>query len=83
VTTTETIKVLLRSTLQLGDRADHFNSDTPLFGSLPEFDSMAVVAVVTALEEQFSISIEDDEITADTFATVGSLSQFIERKLAA
>lgn len=82
MTITDSVKELLRNTLQLGNRVDRFNSKTPLFGSLPEFDSMAVAAVVAALEERFAISIDDGDITAETFATVGSLSRFVERKLA-
>jgi acyl carrier protein len=53
-----------------------------LFGALPEFDSMAVVTIVTALEEQFDIVIEDDDLTAEVFATVGSLADFVDHKLA-
>ena len=77
------LKGVLRETLQLGDRADGLQPSTPLFGGLPEFDSMAVVAVVTAIEEQFDLMIDDDEITADVFETLGSLSGFVEGKLAA
>jgi acyl carrier protein len=76
------VKAVLRDALDLGERADDFDASTPLFGSLPEFDSMAVVAVVLALEEQFGILIDGDEISAETFETVGSLSSFIEIKLA-
>lgn len=77
------IKSMLRETLQLGSRADAFEPSTPLFGSVPEFDSMAVVAIVTAIEDQFGVTVEDDEISADVFETVGALSNFVETKLAA
>jgi acyl carrier protein len=50
---------------------------------LPEFDSMAVVTVVTMLEDQFGISVADDELSADVFESVGSLCRFLEGKLAA
>jgi acyl carrier protein len=79
--TIDTIKLVLRDTLQLGDRVASFDAETPLFGSLPELDSMAVVNVVTALEEHFGFEIEDDEITAETFETLGSLSAFVAGKL--
>ena len=75
------VKTVLGRSLQLGDKAKQFDASTGLFGSIPEFDSMAVVAVVTALEERFGIVIEDDEITAEVFDTVGSLSRFVEAKL--
>jgi acyl carrier protein len=38
---------------------------------------------VTALEERFGIFIEDDEIEAEVFTTVGSLAAFVDRKIAA
>jgi len=78
----EGIKRVLRETLQLGDRVKAFDESTALFGSIPEFDSMAVVNVVAALEEQFNIDIDDDDITAEVFETLGSLTRFIREKLA-
>jgi acyl carrier protein len=57
------------------------SAETQLLGAIPEFDSMAVVGVITALEEHFGITIADDEIDGATFATLGSLAQFVEQKL--
>jgi acyl carrier protein len=75
------VKRALQEALQIGGRVDSFSESTALFGSIPEFDSMAVVTVVTSLEQQFDIQIEDDEITAEIFETLGSLTHFIEQKL--
>jgi acyl carrier protein len=72
---------LLQTQLQLGKAVDRFDARTELFGSLPEFDSMAVVSIVTAIEEQYGVSIADDELTADVFATLGSLTEFVDRKV--
>jgi acyl carrier protein len=57
--------------------------DSPLLGAIPEFDSMAVVALLTHLEEKYGFSIDDDEIDGTVFATIGSLTQFVREKLAA
>ncbi len=57
------------------------DASTPLLGAIPEFDSMAVVTIITALEERFGFIVEDDEIDASVFETVGSLTVFIETKL--
>ena len=73
----------LDDALGLGGRAQHFSADTLLLGSLPELDSMAVVDLVTLLEDRFSLMIEDDEITGQVFATVGSLADFVRAKLTA
>ena len=75
------VRAILRQSLQLGERANALSASTGLFGNIPELDSMAVVTLVTALEARFNIAIEDDEITADIFDTVGSLARFVESKL--
>lgn len=75
------VRTILRETLQLGDRAARLHAGSNLLGSLPELDSMAVVTVITALEDQFGFVVEDDEISAETFATFGSLVQFVTGKV--
>ena len=79
--TSDGVKEVLRDVLDLGARADAFDAQTPLFVGLIEFDSMAIVTVLVALEDRFDINIEDDEIGAETFETLGSLTLFVEKKL--
>lgn len=79
--TTSALRAILNDTLQLGGRADNLHADSPLFGAIPEFDSMAVVTVVTAIEEQFGIVVDDEDLTEETFATMGNLTDFVDRKL--
>lgn len=55
--------------------------DTRLLGEIPELDSMTILNVIVALEEQFGFVIEDDDIDGDTFATVGTLLEFVNSKL--
>ena len=81
MTVLDQVKQVLAAVLRLDSRRNRLETATPLFGNVPELDSMAIVSVIATLAERFDIVINDDEITADTFATVGSLSQFIERKL--
>ena len=76
------VRQILTEVLALGPQGAALGPDTPLLGSLPELDSMAVVNLVTALEAQFDIVVEDDEISAATFETLGSLAAFVEAKLA-
>lgn len=79
----EEVKIIVIDVLALGDAGATLSADSGLLGSIPELDSMAVVNLITALEEQFGITVEDDEIGASTFETLGSLSRFVEQKLAA
>lgn len=55
--------------------------DTKLLGSIPELDSMSVVNLLVALEERFDFSVADDDVTSQTFETLGSLAAFVDRKL--
>lgn len=80
--TIDLVKRLLGETLQLGNRADSFTETTPLLGAIPELDSMAVVTVIAALDESFDIDIDDGDISAEVFDTVGALADFVDRKLA-
>lgn len=73
---------VLDEVLSLQGRAAAFDRSTPLLGAVPELDSMAVLTLITSLEERFGLVIDDDDIDGDTFATVGSLLTFVETKLA-
>lgn len=77
----EEVRMVVGNALQLGARAQRLERNAPLLGAVPELDSMAVVNVITALEEHFGISVADDEIGAETFESLGSLTAFVERKL--
>lgn len=72
---------LLDEVLSLRGRGALMTSDSKLLGAVPELDSMAVVAVLSAMEERFGITIDDDEIEGSAFATVGSLVDFVASKL--
>jgi acyl carrier protein len=76
----EVIKTL-RSVLNLDSSKVRLDADSALLGSIAELDSMAVVSILTALEERFGIAVDDDEIDGRTFATVGSLTSFVQSKL--
>lgn len=72
---------VLDDVLSLKGRVASFTRDTPLLGAIPELDSMAVVTLITTLEEQFGLVVDDDDIDGATFATVGSLVDFVSDKL--
>lgn len=72
---------ILIEILGLDGSREALTENTPLLGSLPEFDSMAVVSILTALEEHYGIFIEDDEVDASIFETVGTLCTFISSKV--
>lgn len=81
--TVDAVREVLIDTLELSRTPGELTRDTALFGALPELDSFGVVQLVVALEERFDIVIDDDEFGADLFETVGSLTDFVDSKLAA
>lgn len=83
MTTRLRLLALLDRTLNLNGRSSTFSDDTALMGSVPELDSMGVVSLITAFEDQFGFSVEDDEIDGSVFETFGTLLSFVETKLAA
>ena len=78
MSTLEEVNAILDEALALDGRAHQFDHSTPLLGAVPEFDSMAVVSLVTAIEERFGITVQDDDISPELFETVGALVEFID-----
>jgi acyl carrier protein len=76
------VKDVVVQTLAVADRADSIDASTPLLGSLPELDSMAVIELVYALEERFGITIEGEDVTGEVFETLATLTAFVDSKLA-
>lgn len=77
----EDVRAVLKDSLQLAERAATLHADSGLLGELPELDSMAVVTIITALEDRYGFMVDDDEISAETFETMGSLARFLESKV--
>ena len=75
------VVAILQSTLGISVGAIMPHPDTRVLGAIPEMDSMSVVAILASLEERYGITVDDDEVDADVFATVGSLAAFVEPKL--
>lgn len=75
------LRSILDATLRLGNQIANMKADTQLLGNLPELDSMAVVSLITTLEDHYGFVVADDEISADTFSTLGDLAEFVEQKL--
>lgn len=77
----EEIKGILGDVLHLGERVSTLDTDTPLLGNIPELDSMAVVNIITSIEDYYGFTVDDDDVSAETFETVGSLVDFVKEKI--
>jgi acyl carrier protein len=77
----EAVRGVLRDVLGLSaERAAAFHEDTPLFGALPELDSLAVAGVLTEIEDRLGILIEDDEVDGEMLESFGALARFAAAK---
>ena len=68
---------VLDDELSLGGRGLAFERDTLLLGAIAELDSMAVVTLITTLEERLGVTFDDDAVDGSTFESVGSLVDFV------
>lgn len=81
MTTDDQLRAILRDVLGLSvDRAAAINADTPLFGAMPELDSMAVAGLLTEIEDRLHILIEDDEVGGEMLESFGGLAAFVKAK---
>jgi len=77
----DTLRAILRDMLGLDPaRAAAIEDDTPLFGAMPELDSMAVAGLLTEIEDRLHILIEDDEVDGAMLESFGSLAAFVRGK---
>jgi acyl carrier protein len=73
----------LSSTLGIAAaRAARFTDETPMLGTLPELDSLAVATLLTDFEDRLDIRIDDDDVDAGTFETFGTMRAFLIGKIA-
>ena len=78
-----TLRQILADVLGLSaDRVAAFDTDTGLFGHLPELDSMSVAGLLTEMEDRLGFIIDDDEVDGELLETYGSLLAFAAAKQA-
>lgn len=74
---------LLRSAVSLHNAVDSINQSTRLLGEGIGVDSLELLKVVTAVEQEFGLTIDDGELQLSDFQTVGSLVTFIQKQVSA
>ncbi len=77
----ETILDVLAESLDGATQIHQMTEEAPLLGAIPELDSMAIVGIITSIEERFGIVFDDDELDAEVFETVGTLRNQIVAKM--
>ena len=68
--------------LRLVPADESLSDDVGLLGQGIGLDSIEVLRVVVALEEEFDLTIDDQSLRSEVFATIGALVRFIEERIA-
>lgn len=81
INTSSELKSLLAHTLGMSEVPPSWTDDMPLFGNIPDLDSMAIVGLITAIEEHFAVEFVNEDMTMDTFANLANLAAIVQGKL--
>lgn len=77
--TPEDVAAVVREVL--GDPSTgELDHSAPLTAVFPELDSLAILELIVDLERRFEISVEDEDVTAETFDSLASLTEFVRAK---
>jgi len=79
--TKETIKTFIVENFLFGSE-DGLKDETS-FLEEGIIDSTGILELVTFLEEEFSITIEDEELVPENLDSINNVTTFLERKIAA
>jgi acyl carrier protein len=76
------LKTLIIESLNLqGMTPDMIADETPLFGEGMGLDSVDALELAVAVEKKFGIRIADEAAAREAFASIASLSAFVEQRL--
>ena len=78
--TRDRIKRVLIESLRLeGVTPEMIGEEDPLFGDGLGLDSVDALELVVALEKEYGIRIESEQMNREDFASVAALAAFVER----
>jgi acyl carrier protein len=72
------VREFIVSEIMYEDDASTLTEDTPLIGGI--MDSLGLMQLVNFIEEEFGVTIEDLEVTADNFQTIGAIDRLVSGK---
>ncbi len=76
----ERIKTLICNDVLVGVSVDEINDDTKLIEDL-HLDTIQMIGLITGLEGEFDIVLDDEDLDLEYFTTINSLADFVRTKL--
>ncbi|MBW2661977.1 MAG: acyl carrier protein [Deltaproteobacteria bacterium] len=78
MSTHKSIEVFLIADPELASGRDTINHEEPLIeGGL--IDSMGILKLIAFLEEEYKVTFEDEDITAENFATINAIAALVQK----
>lgn len=75
------VKKVITERLKLNVNAEEISNNTPLIGKGLGLDSVGVLELVVGLEQEFDMMFDDSEMNIELFENIGSLTNYINKKL--
>lgn len=72
------IKEFIVTELMFEDSAASLADDTPLLDGV--IDSLGLMQMISFIEEEFDVAVEDSEVTATNFRTVSDIERLVQQK---
>jgi acyl carrier protein len=73
------IKSFIAEEIMFEDNTATLQEDTPLLGGI--MDSLGLMQLVSFIEEEFDVTVDDAEVTVDNFRTVADIERLVSSKV--
>jgi acyl carrier protein len=80
-TVDDRLKIIILSTMRIGIDLEDIEEDTDLINDLL-FDSIQVLRLISSIEDEFDITIENEDSLVELVQNYGLLREFIEKTVA-
>lgn len=74
------VREFIRTEIMLEEASSELTDETPILKDV--IDSLGLMQLVSFLEEEFGVEIEDVDITSENFTSVEMIDRFLQVKLA-
>ena len=81
MSTEDRVRDLIADNLRWGGTKTQLTADFPLIDN-HVIDSLGMITLVSALEDEFGIDVDDEDLVPDNFATIGQIAAFVDSKTA-
>lgn len=75
------VKVIELASISLGRDLDTLAMDEPLYRTEAGFDSIALMEFILRLEDEFGISIPDEDLDPEIFHSINTIVTYVLRRI--